>query len=66
LDQIPAAQYVGDLYAGVLKIASQSMNDQGLHMVGCLGAVEMFDQNFKTLKKKNVIRKLLEKWQLSA
>lgn len=65
LDQIPAIQYVSDLYAGVLMIASKPMTEAGLHMMGHSRAVEAFDKSLKSLKRKSTVKSLLKKWELS-
>jgi len=68
LDQIPAVTYVGDLYAGKLKVASEPMTDAGLHMVALKDkgqGVEKFESSLKNLSKQGKVKALLEKWELT-
>ena len=65
LNQIPAVQYVADLYRDVLMIASEPLTDKGLHMMGHPRAVEAFNKSLKTLKRKSTLKSLLKKWELS-
>lgn len=70
LNQIPAVNYIQDLYAGKLAIASSPMTDAGLHLVALKGRKEFFvrafDKNLAALKKKKKLQALLQKWQLSS
>lgn len=65
LGSVPAVNYVGDLYAGELKIVSAPMTDAGLHLVGPKGSVAKFDRQLKALKGKKHYQELLQKWQFS-
>ncbi len=68
LDRIPAVNYLADLYAGKLKIATPPLNDAGLHLVAMKGKqarfVARFNRSIEQLKKKKKLQKLLEKWEL--
>ncbi len=65
LAQIPAVNFVGDLYAGKLKIASDPMTDAGLHLVGPKGKINIFNKTLETLRKKKILSTLLKKWDLA-
>lgn len=65
LPNVPAVNYVGDLYAGSLKIVGSPMTDQGLHLVGPKGSIAKFDRELKALKAKKSYSELLVKWQFS-
>jgi polar amino acid transport system substrate-binding protein len=66
LDRIPAANFIRDLYADKLKIATKPLTDLGLHLLVLKGThsdlVRQFDQFVE--KNKN-IEPLLKKWQLN-
>jgi polar amino acid transport system substrate-binding protein len=68
LNQVPAASYVSDLFAGKLKIASKPMTDFGLHLAVAKGEysslIRDFNQSVDHLKKKKTMRELLVKWNL--
>ena len=68
LPRILAVNYVADLYAGTLKIASAPLNGEGLHLIAEKGAqkgvVQKFDRGMKVLKKKKRLKTLLKKWSL--
>ena len=65
LAQIPATNYLRDLYAGKLKIASGPMTDAGLHLVASKGRMGPFNKTLDALRKRKVIDTLLKKWQLN-
>lgn len=65
LNQIPAVNYVGDLYAGKLKIVGGPMNNAGLHLVAPKGEIHAFNRNLESLRKKKTVATLLKKWGLS-
>ena len=65
LDQLPAIQYVSDLYKDVLMISSDPLTNKGLHMMGEPRAVEAFSKSLKSLKRKSTLKNLLKKWELS-
>lgn len=64
LAQIPALNYVSDLYADVLEIAGAPLTDAGIHLVGPKGGINAFNKNLNSLRKKKVLEKLQEKWAL--
>lgn len=64
LSRTPAVNYVRDLYADRLKIVGQPLTNAGLHLVAQKGRGGRFDQMLEALKKKKVLKKLMEKWQL--
>lgn len=66
LAQIPAVNYVNDLYAGKLKVGSGPLTDAGLHLVASKGNVKRFSKTLEDLRKRKVLDQLLKKWQLSA
>lgn len=70
LNRIPAVNYVSDLYAGRLKIASAPMNDAGLRLVAMRGKQELllraFDKSIDHFKKKKKFQTLLKKWGLDS
>lgn len=65
LNQIPAVNYVKDLYAGRLKIASDPMTDAGLHLITPKGKMGAFNKTLESLTKKKTVDSLQKKWQLS-
>lgn len=65
LAKIPAVNFVGDLYAGKLKIASDPLSDAGLHLVGPKGRIGRFTKTLEALRKKKSIDGLLKKWGLT-
>lgn len=70
LDQIPAVNYVNDLYAGKLKIASAPLNEAGIRLVALKGKhrglINSFDQGLEALAKKQKLDPLLKKWNLAS
>lgn len=68
LDRLAACGYVRDLYAGRLKISSESLTDAGLHLASPKGQqkhlIELFDQTLLQLKKQKKLKALQKKWQL--
>jgi ABC-type amino acid transport substrate-binding protein len=64
LDQIPAVNYVSDLYAGVLRIVGQPLTNKGVHLVGPKGTLGTINKNIEALRKKKAIDALLKKWGL--
>lgn len=65
LDQIPAVNYVGDLYAGVLQIVGRPLSDKGIHIVGPKGALGNVNKTLEALRKKKAVDILLKKWELA-
>ncbi len=68
LDRLPASNYVQDLYAGKLKIASTPMNEVGLHAVSLKGKsprlIRLFNSSIEQMKKKKSLEALQKKWFL--
>jgi ABC-type amino acid transport substrate-binding protein len=68
LSRIPAVNYVSDLYAGKLKMASAPLTEAGLHLVTLKQRQEkpmkVFDKGLSHLKKKGKLSELLKKWGL--
>lgn len=64
LAHIPAVNYVSDLYSGVLHIVGQPLTHQGIHLVGPKGSIDAFNRNLASLRKKSVLEKLQQKWEL--
>jgi len=67
LDRIPAVNYVGDLYAGKLKIVGSPLTEAGLHLVAPkrnARLVGLFNSSLDRLKKNKTLDTLLKKWQL--
>lgn len=68
LNRIPAANFVSDLYAGKLKIASSPMTDAGLRLVLPKGKQQhfltLFNKSLSSLNKKKKLKALLKKWNL--
>jgi ABC-type amino acid transport substrate-binding protein len=68
LDKLRASNYVRDLYASKLKIASEPMNDVGLHAITRKGASEKFVRQFnhaiESMKKRKTLDDLQKKWSL--
>ncbi len=68
LDRLPASNYVNDLYAGKLKIASAPMNEVGLHAITLKGHsvkfIKAFNSAIDQMKKKKQIESLQKKWSL--
>lgn len=68
LDWIPAVNYLSDLYAGKLKIASDPLTNAGLHLVTLKerhDLVANFNKNLNSLIKQKKLDPLLKKWQLT-
>lgn len=65
LSRIPAVNFVRDLYAGKLKIASAPLSDAGLHLAASKGRMGTFNKTLEALRKRKTIDALLKKWQLS-
>lgn len=64
LGQIPALNYVSDLYADVLEISGAPLTDAGIHLVGPKGGINAFNKHLISLRKKKILEKLQEKWAL--
>jgi polar amino acid transport system substrate-binding protein len=68
LNRIPAVNFVRDLYAGKIKIASAPLTDAGLRMITLKGGapykLKQFNNSLEQLEKKKVLSALLKKWQL--
>ncbi len=68
LDRLRAINYVRDLYAGRLKIASAPLTNVGLHTVAPLGEsakfTRLFNQALAQMKKKKTLEELQKKWNL--
>lgn len=65
LNRIPAVNFVGDLYAGRLKIAGDPMTKAGLHLVAPKGRLQKFNRTLESLQKKKTVEMLLKKWGFS-
>ena len=69
LNRIPAVNYVNDLYANRLKIASAPLTKEGLHLVTAKGKQERllkaFDRSLDHFQRKKKLSALLKKWNLS-
>lgn len=65
LAQIPAINYISDLYLGILQIAGGPLTDQGIHLVGPKGGIHAFNKHFDSLRKKKTVEQLKKKWELS-
>lgn len=68
VDRLVAVSYVSGTYRGKLKILGPPLNNLGLHLMTIKGqdpgAIKIFNQSLKHLKKKKQLQKLLRKWQL--
>jgi ABC-type amino acid transport substrate-binding protein len=64
LTQIPAVNFVQDLYANRLKIVGQPLDNSGLRLVSLKGSGHSFSKTLEALKKKNTVEALLKKWNL--
>ena len=69
LPRVSAAAYVPDLYQDTIQIASQPLNNQGLHLVTLKNAneelLQEFDEALLQLKRKKKLESLYQKWSLS-
>jgi len=66
LAKIPAVNYVGDLYAGKLKIVGAPLTDAGLHLVALKGAnLRIFNKTLRTFSRKKTLEELQKKWDLA-
>lgn len=65
LSRIPAVNFVGDLYAGVLQIVGKPLTDQGIHLVGPKGGIRSFNKNLEALLRKKTVAELQKKWELA-
>lgn len=69
LSQIPAINYVRDLYPGKLQIASSPLNQEGLHLVTLKGKhkslIKSFDQALEQMQRKKKLQTLQKKWNLA-
>lgn len=66
LAQIPAVNYVSDLYFDVLEISGAPLTDAGIHLIGPKGGIGAFNKHLSSLRKKKMLEKLREKWALSS
>ncbi len=69
LDQIPAANYVSDLYADKLQIVGGPLNDKGLHLIAPKDkkkAATAFSKGLDSLRKRKTLDALREKWGLAS
>lgn len=70
IDYLDAVAYVKNLYANVLKIVTEPLNDDGLCLVMMeqknTSLIDSFNQGLRRAKKRGVYQKLLEKWQLNS
>ena len=68
LDSLPAVNFVRDLYAGKLKVASLPLNEFGLHLVAPKGKAEKLVRAFNNalghFKKKKKLETFQRKWNL--
>lgn len=64
LDNIPAVNYVSDIYAGILQIVGKPLTPAGIHLIGPKGSIDAINKNLKALQKKKTLKKLQKKWQL--
>lgn len=64
LPNIPAMNYVADLYAGVLQVAGEPLTDAGIHLIGPKGSMWKFNKYLNALRKKQTLQKLQSKWEL--
>lgn len=68
LDRLHALNYVRDLYANKLKIATSSMTSVGLRVVEPKGeaskVTRLFNRTFEQMKKKKTLEALQKKWNL--
>jgi polar amino acid transport system substrate-binding protein len=65
LSQIPAVNFVKDLYANQLKIVGLPLTEAGLHLVALKGKGNSFNKTLQSMKKNKAVEKLLKKWNLS-
>ncbi len=65
LDQIPAINYVADLYEGVLQISGKPLTNAGVRLVGPKGSIDAFNKHLASLRKKSTLEKLKKKWELA-
>jgi polar amino acid transport system substrate-binding protein len=65
LNQIPAANFVSDLYATSLEIVGEPLTDEGIHLIGLKGGIKSFEKNLELLRKKKRINALQKKWNLN-
>ncbi|MBX7066362.1 MAG: transporter substrate-binding domain-containing protein [Parachlamydiales bacterium] len=65
LAQIPAANYVSDLYSGVLQIVGKPLTNQGIRLAGRKGGIHAFNKQLVALRKKHALEKLQAKWELA-
>ncbi|MCI0382768.1 MAG: transporter substrate-binding domain-containing protein [Chlamydiae bacterium] len=69
IDLLPAQAYVRDLYHNQLKIASPSLDNQGLRLItlqcqtGAL--IKIFNEGLKELRKSGKYEKMVKKWGLT-
>lgn len=68
IDRLPALNYVRDLYAGRLKIATAPLTPVGLRLVTPKGKatkfMRLFNQALEQMKKKKELEALQKKWNL--
>jgi polar amino acid transport system substrate-binding protein len=68
LENIPAVNYVEDLYQEQLKIAHHPMTKKGLHMIAPRqnegDVVEVFNSGLIRLKRSKKFKEMLKKWSL--
>ncbi len=66
MNQIPAINYVSDLYTGTLQIVGKPLNSEGIRLVGPKGRIDAFNKNFTSLRKQKKIEELQKKWELGS
>lgn len=64
LNQIPAINYISDIYAGILQIAGKPLTNEAIRLVGPKERVDQFNNYLVSLRKKNKLEKLKKKWEL--
>ncbi len=68
LDRLHALKYVRDLYSKSLKVVSDPLNQQGLHLVVLKGThpnlLRAFNQGIERMMKKKQLAQLQQKWNL--
>lgn len=65
LNHIPAANYIGDLYADRLEIVGKPMTKAGVHFVTAKGEMKALNKSVEALRKKKALTQLQKKWQLT-
>jgi len=68
VDALVARAFVQNVYAGLFKIVTEPLNDDGLYLVTMKDQepllIDLFNEGVKRMEKRGTYQKLLKKWSL--